>query len=90
MSTEALALKVPAALTQELESASQKFPVELLESGLHRLKIERALDRCVRGGISFGAAAHQAGVPESERARNACARGMEPRFSTETLAEELS
>jgi predicted HTH domain antitoxin len=90
MSTEALTLKVPTALAQELESASQEFLIELLERGLRQLKIERALDRYVRGGISFGAAAHQAGVPESELARQAYARGMEPPFSAETLAEELS
>ena len=90
MATEALTLKVPAALAQELESASQEFLIELLERGLHQLKIERALDRYARGGISFGAAAHQAGVPESELARQAYARGMEPPFSAETLEEELS
>jgi len=90
MSTEALTLKVPTALALELESASQEFLIELLERGLRQLKIERALDRYVRGGISFGAAAHQAGVSESELARHAYARGMEPPFSAETLAEELS
>lgn len=90
MSTEALTLKVPAALAQELESASQEFLIEILERGLHQLKIERALDRYSRGGISFGAAAHQAGVPEFELARHAHARGMQPPFSAETLAEELS
>ena len=42
------------------------------------------------GGISFGAAAHQAGVSQSELSRHAYARGMEPPFSTETLMEELS
>ena len=62
MSTEALTLEVPTSLAQELESASQEFLVELLERGLHQLKIERALDRYARGGFSFGAAAHQAGV----------------------------
>ena len=90
MSTEALTVKVPAALAQELESASQEFLVEVLERGLHQLKIDRALERYVRGGISFGAAAHQADMSESELARFAYARGMEPPFSTETLAEELS
>jgi hypothetical protein len=89
MSTEALILKVPAALAQELESANQEFLIELLERGLHQLKIERALDRYARGGISFGAAAHQAGVPESDLARHAYARGMEPPFDDEMLAEEL-
>ncbi len=90
MSTDALTLTIPAPLAQELESASQEFLVELLERGLRQLKIERALERYARGGISFGAAAHQAGVSQSELARQAYARGMEPPLGAETLAEELS
>ena len=89
MSTEALTLKVPTSLAQELESASEEFLVDLLERGPHQLKIDRALDRYTRGGFSFGAAAHLAGVSQSELSRHAYARGMEPPFSVETLAEEL-
>jgi predicted HTH domain antitoxin len=54
------------------------------------LKIERALDRYARGGISFGAAAHLAGVSQSDLARHAYTHGMEPPFSAEAVAEELS
>lgn len=90
MSTEALTLTVPASLARELDSVSQKFLVEILERGLRELKIEQALERYARGGMSFGAAAHQAGVSQPELARHAYARGMEPPFSAETLAEELS
>jgi len=90
MSTKALTLTVPASLAQELDSASQGFLAEILERGLRGLKIERALERYARGAISFGAAARQAGVSRSELARHAYARGMEPPFSAETLAEELS
>lgn len=90
MSTEALTLTIPVSLAQELNSAGQEFVVEVLERGLRELKIERALERYARGGISFGAAAHQAGVPQSQLARHAYARGMEPPFSAETLREELS
>ena len=89
MSTEALTLAVPASLARELDSANQELLVELLERGLRELKIERALERYARGGISFSAAAQQAGVSQSELARHAYARGMEPPFSAETLAEEL-
>jgi hypothetical protein len=39
--------------------------------------------------MSFGAAAQQAGVSPAELARFAYARGMEPPFSAQTLAEEL-
>ncbi|MBC8447462.1 MAG: antitoxin [Chloroflexi bacterium] len=90
MSTQALTLTIPAPLAQELDSASQQFVIEILERGLRELKIERALKRYARGGMSFGAAAHQAGLSQSELARHAYARGMEPPFSAETLAEELS
>ena len=90
MSTQALTLTIPAPLAQELDSASQQFVIEILERGLRELKIERALKRYARGGMSFGAAAHQAGLSQSELARHAHARGMEPPFSAETLAEELS
>ena len=89
MSTRVLTVDVPDSLAQELDLAGQDFVVEVLERGLRELKIERALGRYAHGGISFGAAAHQAGVSQSELARQACARGMEPPFSDETLAEEL-
>jgi len=89
MSPEVCTLNIPDSLARELESADQEFLIELLERGLRALKIERALDRYSRGGVSFGAAAHQAGISQSELARHAYARGMEPPFSTETLAEEL-
>jgi len=39
--------------------------------------------------MSFGAAAQQAGVSQSDLARYAYARGMEPPTSEQTLAEEL-
>ena len=90
MSTKALTLTIPVTLAQELDSANQEFLIEILERGLRELKIERALSRYARGGISFGAAAHQVGVSQSELAQHAHARGMEPPFSAETLAEELS
>lgn len=90
MTTQALRLEVPLSLAEELKSASQEFLVDVLERGLRQLKIDRALDRYVFGGIPFGAAAYQAEVSQAELARCAHARGIEPPFSIETLAEELS
>ncbi|MCX6032656.1 MAG: UPF0175 family protein [Chloroflexi bacterium] len=89
MSTEALTLTVSGPLLQELGAGRQEFVLELLERGLREFKIQRALDRYARGGISFGAAAKQASLSLSEFARQAYARGMEPPYSAETLAEEL-
>jgi predicted HTH domain antitoxin len=89
MSTESVTLAVPDSLARELDSIGEGLLIDLLERGLREFKIEQALDRYARGGISFGAAARQAGVPRSDFARHAYARGMEPPFSAETLAEEL-
>jgi hypothetical protein len=89
MSGEELTITIPAELARELDSTSREFLVDILERGLREFKIERALGRYARGGVSFGAAAHEAGVSQSELARYAYARGMEPPFSAETLTEEL-
>ena len=89
MSKESLTLTVPDSLARELDSVGEGFLVNLLERGLREFKIEQALERYAQGGISFGAAAHQAGVSQSDLARYAYARGMEPPFNAETLAEEL-
>jgi predicted HTH domain antitoxin len=87
--SEKVTITIPSALAQELDSTGQELLVEILERGLREIKIERALDRYGRGGMSFGAAAHQAGVSQSELARQAYARGMEPPYSAESLAEEV-
>jgi len=89
MSTESVTLELPATLAQELSAAGQELLVAILERGLRELKIERALERYGRAEISFGAAAYQSSLSQSELARYAYARGMEPSFSDETLAEEL-
>ena len=60
----------------------------MAETSLTR-KIDRALSLYRRGGMSFGAAAERAGIPQAELARHAYARGLEPPFSPETLSEEL-
>jgi predicted HTH domain antitoxin len=89
MPTEVCTINIPDSLAREINTANQDLLIELLERGLHALKIERALDHYSRGGMSFGAAAQQAGLSQTELARHAYARGMEPPYSDETLAEEL-
>jgi hypothetical protein len=90
MSTETITIEVPASLAQELSTANQQFLIEILERGLREVKVEQVLNQYSRGGISFGAAAQQAGISQSELARYAHAKGLEPPFSDETLAEELT
>jgi hypothetical protein len=75
MSTETLTLKIPTTLAQE--------------RGLQEFQMERALEQYRRGGISFGAAAQKAKVPQSVLARYAYSKGVEPAFSTKTVDEEV-
>jgi len=89
MSGETLMLTLPAPLAHELGSATQEFLADLLERGLREVKVERALERYARGDMSFGAAAQQAGVSQTDLSRFAYARGLEPPFSAQTLTEEL-
>ena len=90
MSGKPLILNVPEPLAREVEAAGQELLVELLERGLRELKIDRALELYTRGRVSFGAAAERAGISQSELARYAHARGLEPPFSARTLDEELA
>ena len=89
MTTETLTLTLPPPLARDLGEVTEDFVVELLERGLRELRIDRALERYARGGMSLGAAAKMTGVTQSELSRYAYARGMEPPFSAETLTEEL-
>jgi predicted HTH domain antitoxin len=89
VTSDTLILSLPAPLAHELGAATQEFLADLLARGLREVKVERALDFYARGGVSFGAAARQAGVSQTDLARLAYARGMEPPFSAQTLAEEL-
>ena len=86
---QTLMLTLPAPLARELDSATHDFLVDLLARGLREFRVERALEHYAHGGMSFGAAAQQAGVSPADLARFAYARGMEPPTSEETLAEEL-
>ncbi|OIO92790.1 MAG: hypothetical protein AUK03_09310 [Anaerolineae bacterium CG2_30_64_16] len=90
MTTGTVTVNLPTVLVRELDSVTQDFLTDLLKRGLRDLRVERALERYAAGGVSFGAAAQQAGVTQTELSRLAYARGMEPPFSAETLAEELN
>lgn len=84
-----LTLEIPDHLARQLDKARDDFMVRMLELGLRQHKIEQVLEQYKQGGMSLGAAAHRAGVSESEMARYAYAYGLHPSYSEETLAEEL-
>jgi predicted HTH domain antitoxin len=89
MPAETITLKLPTSLAQELSDVNQDFVLDILARGLRQFKIERALEQYSQGGISFGAAAQLAEVPQDELARQAYARGLAPPFSEQTLQEEM-
>lgn len=86
---ETITLKLPAHLAHELDTIEQTVLADLLQRGLRDLHIEQALTQYQRGGLSFGAAAAQAGLTQAEMAAHAYARGLEPPYSDETLIEDL-
>ena len=84
-----IVVEIPPSLAAELGAANQQLVADLLQRGLRDLHMEQALERYKRGGISFAAAAEQAGVSQPELARAAYVRNMEPPFDETTVAEEL-
>ncbi|MCA9981959.1 MAG: UPF0175 family protein [Anaerolineales bacterium] len=90
MDSEKITITLPTAVAQQLATAGDQFTADLIQRGLRDLRIEQALNQYQAGGISFGAAAELAGLPQSELARHAYGRGIEPPFSDETVAEELA
>ncbi len=85
-----LTVHLPDRLAKELTNAGQDFIAEVFELGLRTRKIDQALVEYARGQMTLGSAAQRAGISESELARHAYARGLEPRFSADTLNEELA
>ena len=87
--TEKMILEVPTNLAHELERANQELLADLLRRGLRDLRIEQALEHYKQGGISFAAAAEEAGITQPELARAAYVRSIEPPFDEAMVEEEL-
>jgi predicted HTH domain antitoxin len=86
---EKVVVELSSRLAAELASANQALLTDLLQRGLRALHIEQALARYRQGGMSFAAAAEQAGVSLPELARAAYVRNIEPPFDQDMVAEEL-
>ena len=84
-----LQIEVPDDLADELQSYQGRM-AELLLLGLQQVKIGEALMLYRRGLISFGRAVELAGVPRDELIRQARAAGVAPRWTEQTVREELA
>ncbi len=69
----AIQMQVPREWLPDLKD--QAAFLEILGLGLEEYRMQRALERYARGGMSFGAAAQQAGVSQTDLSRFAYARG---------------
>lgn len=63
---------------------------ELLLLGLAQIKIREALQLYQQGAVSFGRAAELAGLSRQEMLQQAQALGVQPRWGTQMVQEELA
>jgi predicted HTH domain antitoxin len=87
---EKVVVEISPALAAELATAGEQLVADLLQRGLRDLRMEQALERYKQGDISFAAVAELAGVSQSELARAAYVRGIEPFYDEAMVAEELA
>lgn len=83
------AVEVSEDLLKDIPLQDEAMIRQIFELGLTQLKVELALRRYREGGMSLGYAARLAGVPKREMILQARARGIMPRFSEQTVWEEL-
>ena len=84
-----ITVEVSEDLLREISLRDQSLLRHIFELGLTQLKVDVALRRYREGGISLGYAARLAGIPKREMILQARARGLMPRFSEQTVREEL-
>jgi len=84
-----ITVEVSKDLLKDISLQDEAVIRQIFELGLTQLKVEVALRRYREGGMSLGYAARLAGVPKREMILQARARGLMPRFSEQTVREEL-
>lgn len=87
--SEKMVVEITPTLAAKLPMVDEATINDLLHRGLRDFHIEQALDSYRLGGMSFAAAAEQAGVSLAELARFAYVRNIEPPFDEAMVAEEL-
>ncbi len=74
-----ITVRLPDILAEEL-SQDESSISEILKLGLKQLKIEKAIERYKKGGMSLAKAAELAGVSIREMIPVAYAYGLEPKY----------
>ena len=89
---EFINVKVPDNVVKDIK-AVEKDEVNIariLETGIHQIKIERALSLFKQGNISIWNAAKRAGIPLREMIIQASAYGIKPKFDERMIEEETA
>ena len=63
---------------------------EILKLGLKQFRIERAIKRYKKGGVSLAKAAELAGIPIREMIPIAYAHGLEPKYDESLVESEIT
>lgn len=84
-----ITLEIPDELVEELERFGDRSR-EIFLLGLSQLKIQEALLLYERGVVSFARGAELADVSRDVFALQARARGLDPRWTEDTLDEEIA
>lgn len=85
--------KIEIDLPDELAEALRTNPGrigDVVALGLRQIKIVEALTLYQRDAVSFGRAVEIAGISREELIRQARAAGIHPRWTDDTLREELA
>jgi predicted HTH domain antitoxin len=84
-----ITIRLPDTLVKELPEEESSL-VEILKLGVKQLKIEKALERYKKGGMSLARVAELAGISIREMIPLAYAHGLEPRYDEAILKSELT
>ena len=75
-----ITVRLPDNLAEELPTNESSIS-EILKLGLKQLKIEKAVERYKKGGMSLAKAAELAGISIREMITVAYAHGLEPKYN---------
>ncbi len=84
-----ITVRVPDNLVGELPEDESSIS-EILKLGLKQLKIEKAIQRYKKGGISIAKAAELAGISIREMISVAYAHGLEPKYNRSLNKSKIS
>ena len=84
-----ITIRLPDYLIEELPEEESSIN-EIVKLGLKQLKIEKAIARYKRGGVSLAKIAELAGISVRERIPIAYAHGLEPKYDESLAKSKIS